>query len=624
MKLIKWMLALGMLLPTQAFSQSGAERIEIEGFIGERINTCIEKRVKTQDVSELTHPFRHMTEGGWWQSEFFGKWMLGAIGSYRYTADPELLQTIKDAAADFMATQQPDGYIGNYKPEDRLTNWDIWGRKYSALALLSYYRLTKDEKALKAVERLIDHLIKELKNKNVNIATTGFYHGMASCSILEPVVYLYKETNKPQYLDFAKSIVECIEQPGNSQLISKALQDIPVSRRSAFPKQWWSFENGQKAYEMMSCYEGLIELGKVLDEPLYLEAAVRTVDNILRDEINLAGSGAAFECWYEGKKKQTLPTYHTMETCVTFTWMQLCARLWRATANPLYMDEFERTMYNALMASMKKDGSQISKYSPLEGRRQSGEEQCGMHINCCNANGPRGFALIPENAYQVNGDQIYVNLYLDSDAVLALGKNKVAVDMQTRYPLDGKIELTINTKKETAFGLKIRIPSWAGSDFSVSVNGEPQNNPVKDGGYLSLNRNWTKNDRITIDFDLKTRVMHCEHSQAVTHGPLVFARDSRFSDGDVDECAAIQCDQNGVVPATLNDTRENSFAWITMEVPMILGTDLENPENKAVRMIHFCDFASSGNDWATTGRYRVWIPETLHVMSEPYHQYSTR
>lgn len=36
--------------------------------------------------------------------------------------------------------------------------------------------------------------------------------------------------------------------------------------------------------------------------------------------------------------------------------------------------------------------------SPMEGHRCEGEEQCGMHINCCNANGPRAFALIPDFA----------------------------------------------------------------------------------------------------------------------------------------------------------------------------------------------------------------------------------
>ncbi len=162
--------------------------------------------------------------------------------------------------------------------------------------------------------------------------------------------------------------------------------------------------------------------------------------------------------------------------------------------------------------------------------------------------------------------------------------------MQTQYPLDGKIELAINPQKETTFGFEIRIPSWAGRNFRILVNGEQQRYFHK-GSYLSLYRKWMKGDRITIDFDLETRVVHHEHSQAVTHGPLVFARDSRFNDGDVDECAVIQCDREGVVQATLKNTFESSFAWITMEVPMILGTDLENPGNKAVRMIHFCDFA---------------------------------
>lgn len=618
---IKKILVLGALLPICAYSQIGAERIKIEGFIGERINTCIEKRVKTQNVSDLVEPFLHATEGGWWQSEFFGKWMLGAVASYRYTKDPALLRLIKNAANDFMNTQHANGYIGNYKMEDRLTNWDIWGRKYSCLGLLAYYRLTHDTKALTAAERLINHLIDELNKRGVDIATTGFYYGMASCSVLEPVVYLYQETGKPLYLNFAKEIVRRMEQTGRSQLITKAMQGIPVAHRSNFPKQWWSFENGQKAYEMMSCYEGLIELGKVLNEPLYLEAAKKTAESILREEINIAGSGAAFECWYEGKKKQTIPAYHTMETCVTFTWMQFCARLWKATANPAYMDELERTMYNALMASMKKDGSQISKYSPLEGRRQQGEEQCGMHINCCNANAPRGFALIPDMLYQVKGNQVFVNLYMPSEAVVALDKNKVTLCMQTQYPLDGQVELTVFPQKETTFELIVRIPSWAGNKYRISVNGEQQSYFHK-GSYLSLLRKWKKSDRITIDFNLTTQLVHQENYQAITHGPLVFARDSRFGDGDVDECAIIQCDATGKIQSTLQNTHNHSFAWITMEVPMVLGTDLENPENKAVRMIKFCDFASSGNDWASTGRYRVWIPKTLHVMSEPFYKYS--
>ena len=603
------------------FSSTNNEggRISINGYIGDRIRMCIDQRVKAQNADELVEPFRHLTEGNGWQSEFLGKWMLGAIASYEYTRDVELYQKIVNAANQFMETQHADGYIGNYKPESRLTCWDIWGRKYTSLALLSYYRLTKDDNALIAVQRLIDLLIKELEEKQLDIAETGFYYGMPSCSILEPVVYLYEATKEPRYLHFAKGIINSIEKEGHSQLITKALKNIPV-HRFTFPKSWWSYENGQKAYEMMSCYEGMVELGRISNDPLYLQATEKTVANIIADEINIVGSGATFECWYEGKKKQTIPTYHTMETCVTFTWMQLCARLLQETTNSLYADEFERTMYNALMSSMKNDGTQISKYSPLEGRRCEGEKQCGMQINCCNANGPRAFALIPQTAYMMKNDKVYVNLYLDSEAAFFMNKNEIKLDMKTQYPVDGHVELSINPRKETEFTLAFRIPLWVDDNYQIAINGESQTS-VRKGGYLYLQRKWKKGDKVSINFRLKAKVEEYDRHQAVTYGPLVFARDSRFMDGYVDECAIIQQNEKGEVSAVPQETRKDSFAWVTMEVPMILGTDLENIENKVVKQIKFCDFASAGNDWDPAGRYRVWIPKTLNQMSEAYRQY---
>lgn len=598
----------------------GVEHIEIGGFVGNRIRLCMERRVKAQPVGELVEPFRHLTEGKRWQSEFLGKWMLGAIGMYEYCGDQALRDSIDLAARQLMATQRADGYIGNYKPEDRLTQWDIWGRKYTALSLLAYHRLTHDAEALATVRRLIDGLMKELADKRVEIAATGNYRGMASCSVLEPVVWLYRATGEPRYLEFARQIVRSMESPAGAGLVAKALADVPVAQRFPHPAQWWSAENGQKAYEMMSCYEGLMELGHVTGDPLYLEAARRAADNIRATEINIAGGGAAFECWYGGKARQTRPAYHTMETCVTFTWMQFCARLLRATGQAFYADEFERTMYNALMASMKADGTQISKYSPLEGRRHPGEQQCGMRINCCNANGPRGFALIPRTACHVRGKCVYINLYLPAQADLQVERRRVNLSMETRYPQDGNVRITVSPEREDDFTVALRIPAWAGNGYAVAVNGEPQPAALR-GGYLYLHRRWRKQDTIDIDFKLQTRVATCSGAQAVVHGPLVFARDSRFADGDVDECAVIQRGKDGTVKATLTDTSADSFAWLTLAVPMVLGTDLENEGNKQARPVRFCDFGSAGNDWSTSGRYRVWIPETLHVMSEPYRAY---
>ncbi|MGM9739514.1 MAG: beta-L-arabinofuranosidase domain-containing protein [Candidatus Cryptobacteroides sp.] len=615
-------LGLAAMMAVPAFSQGedkGGPKVKIGGYVGEQIDLCNSGMIMSRNVDELVEPFRHKDDTKSWSTEFIGKWMLGAMDMYRYNGDPALLAKIEEGIRDLVATQEADGFIGSYSPEARLKRWDIWGRKYTALALLSYYDLTGDKSILESAARSIDCLINDLEERNIDIASTGYYYGMASCSVLEPVVWLYRETGSGKYLEFAERIVESIEREGSSRLITKALADVPVSARSAFPGKWWSFENGMKAYEMMSCYEGLVELGEVTEREEYLQAARKTAESIVRDEINIAGSGAAFECWYMGRERQTIPAYHTMETCVTFTWMQFCARLLAKTGDAFYADQFERTMYNALMASMKADGSEISKYSPLEGHRSAGEEQCGMHINCCNANGPRGFALIPRTALTFNDNVASLNLYLPLKAKFRAGRADVGVKVETAYPQNGNVRISFYPAAPVEFTLALRVPEWTGGLFDVSVNGEPQTCPVEKG-YMALNRKWRDGDVVGIEMDIRTRLVEQNNMQAVTRGPLVFARDSRFGDGYVDESAVIQADENGFIDAepVLPD---GSFCWLDLQVPMVLGANLEDPDEKSVKLIHFCDFASAGNDWDKNGRYRVWIPKTLHVMSEPYHRY---
>ncbi len=88
--------------------------VKIEGYLGEKMNLCIEKRIKAQDVDHLIEPFRHKDETRLWQSEFWGKWIQSAIAAYNYNHDPELLSIIKNAVSGLISTQMPNGYIGNY------------------------------------------------------------------------------------------------------------------------------------------------------------------------------------------------------------------------------------------------------------------------------------------------------------------------------------------------------------------------------------------------------------------------------------------------------------------------------------------------------------------------------
>jgi DUF1680 family protein len=591
--------------------------VKLEGYLGDKINLVIEKRIKSQDADQLVEPFRHKNETHLWQSEFWGKWILSAIASYEYNRDPEMLRIIQKAVNELVATQMPSGYIGNYSDTAQLHEWDIWGRKYTLLGLLSYYDLSGEKPALKASCRLADNLLTQVGPGKVNIVKIGNYRGMPSCSILEPMVYLYRKTGEKKYLDFAKYIVEQWETPDGPKLISSALAGIPVSERFPHPSVWWSYENGQKAYEMMSCYDGLLELYRITGEPTYLKAVEMAARNIIDSEINIAGSGTAFECFYHGARYQTEPTFHTMETCVTMTWMKLCFNLLRITENPIYADQIEKSTYNALMASMKGDGSQIAKYSPLGGIRHAGEEQCGMHINCCNANGPRAFMMLPRFALMGSPNEVFINMYCKSESVVPVNQsNKISLDIVSEYPATGKIEINITPEKSENFTIALRIPEWS-KNTTLTINGSPLED-LAPGTYKKISRIWNKSDKIILTLDMTGRLASLNGYQAILRGPVVLARDTRFNDGFICESAVIKADKGNV--NLIKSANKPSDIWMSFTAPLVLGTDLEG-DFQNPRQINFCDFASAGNTWGEDSRYRVWIPTTLNVMNADYKAY---
>ena len=78
-----------------------------------------------------------------------------------------------------------------------------------------------------------------------------------------------------------------------------------------------------------------------------------------------------------------------------------------------------------------------------------GEEQCGMHINCCNANGPRCFCDDSAIRYQINGRRIDVNLYAASSVEVELDKKtRVSMAQETNYPIDGQVRIVVEPEKD--------------------------------------------------------------------------------------------------------------------------------------------------------------------------------
>jgi len=587
---------------------------QLDGYLGEKLNLAI-NGVKERNIDEIVEPFRHQEETWMWQSEFWGKWITSAIISYKYTKDAELLSKIDKAYDDLVATQSPDGYIGNYRPDSHLEQWDIWGRKYVILGLLAYYDLNpqKNKQAINIAKKVADNLIAEIKKKDQSIVQLGNYRGLASGSVLEPIVMLYKRSGVNKYLDFAKYIVTSWEAEGESQLITKALNGVPVAERIPLkPGQAWN-KSGQKAYEMMSCYEGLLELYQITGETDYLRATELTVQNIIQEEINIVGSGSSFECWFHGKWKQMEDIMHFNEVCVTTTWIKLCNRLFLLTGKPMYLEQIEKSMYNALIAGLTPDGMTYTKYPPLQGIKVFSGGQCGMEMNCCGANGTRAFALYPQLMYTKSEEAIYVNFYEHSlDSFYTVQNNLVHIRQNTEFPKEESVEIEINPERPETFTIALRMPSWAGvtwlkvNDLDYETYGGLE--------YQKIVREWKKGDKIYIRFDMKAKIHQIENSFAITKGPIVLARDSRFEDGYIFEPAMLPENINGTIDIKQNiNIPESMYLSYSVDLPMGISTDVFHVQP---RTIHLCDFGSAGNTYDEKSLFKVWFKQPLNITKQ--------
>ncbi len=630
--------------------------VRLKGRLGERLDTMIERHVAARDVDYITAPFMEKTETkGWWQTEFWGKWMHSSVAYLRYATDgkckvesvkckvaEELCSKIERGMERMLASQESSGYIGNYPDELRCgEGWDVWGMKYTMMGLLHYYdgeqatgNWEQAQRALEAAKRLCDYVIAEIGpngKRGRELWQTGNWSGYASSSILEPVVWLYKRVSAKdgedaarKYLDFATYIVKGMTEPEKGpRLIDLALKGVSVADRNEPDFRGggeWAYvcKHGRsKAYEMMSCYQGLLDYVEVKSGGVksggdvnggvedILKAAVMTAEDIVREEVNLAGGCASSEAWFHGAKKQHLPYIHLQETCVTTTWMRFCEKLLETTDDPKWADQIERTFYNAYLGALRLDGGEFAAYTPLTGNRWHGMNHCFMHTDCCTANGPRGFLCFLKELFTTRGDVATFNFYSSALVKGGLsGGRKVAFDMYSLYPRTDYVRIASHT--EGSAPVRLRIPAWS-AKTAVKLNGKALDG-VRAGGYFTIDRDWKLGDIIEIKFDMPVVAHTRDHHVAFTRGPVLLARDSRFADGDLAEPFRRGIKDGQAMSAFASVRTPSDDIWMAFSATLPIGSHTENPEASNPSTVFFCDYASAGDSWTRDNFYRTWFP----------------
>jgi DUF1680 family protein len=308
------------------------------------------------------------------------------------------------------------------------------------------------------------------------------------------------------------------------------------------------------------------------------------------------------------------PINHYQETCVTVTWLKLTGQLLRLTGEAKYADEAERTYYNALLSSTSGHGTSWAKYTPLNGQRLAGSEQCGMGLNCCEASGPRGLFNIPQQMVTATRQGIKVNYFADGSFKLKTAGSDVTLIQHTTYPKSGSIEMELSLSKPAETEVAIRIPGWSKSS-KLSINGEAIEN-LQPGTYAKIKRSWQNGDKISLELDMRGRVIETlspAHSIAIMRGPIVLARDARFSGPGIEAVLKPVKDADGFVTLTEATNTTGDDIWMLYNTSFIPESHTENGAPPVGVIL--CDYASAGNG-SVNSFYKVWLAQLVYPDAE--------
>jgi len=513
--------------------------------LGDSIHTSLENScnnwVLQVDEGVLLNNFKNRPGVQPWVGEHVGKWLLGAIEMHRLLNHNRLGEKIIRVAEALLDMQEQNGYWGTYLPRDRWKHfdgykkgglgWDVWVHKYCILSLLSYAQWRGESRAIEACMKAADNLIAQFQPPRTNdFNKTDVHAGLASGSFLEPLMFLYRKTGEDRYLDFGRYLVEnCWQKPDGPRI-------IPILQERA--------DIGQigmgKAYEMMSCFVGLLEFGRAAKQPEYIDMVIGARDRIAENKKYPSGGMSSSE-WFlpDGQ----LPEHARIETCVAFTWMQLNSRIHSITGDERSINLIEQVFWNQLLPALSPDGSSWSYFLPITGPKvfsnnwlQGTDRRVqGASISCCHTNGQRGLCLFPQFIYTCTEHDVFVNFFLDSEVEIEMPQNRrvrIIQKVNSRTPREIELEVVpIGTKN---VNIQLRMPPWA---ESMAV--DKRTVPKQEGCRVRLAPRGRKCYNISVELQPQVTQLSGElrGKYSISFGPYLYAVDTPPEGSALDEIA---------------------------------------------------------------------------------------
>ena len=545
------------------------------------------------------------------------KWLEAVAHEIGINPDPELVEMVDSTIALLARVQQEDGYLDSYfqvvAPGQKWQDLDHGHEMYCAghliQAAIAHHRATGSAALLNIAIRFADH-IDSVFGPGKRDGTCG--HPEIEMTLVE----LYRETAEERYLKLAQVLVD---RRGRNQMVGLGPYG-PEYHQDRVPVREAQQVEGH-AVRQLYLATGVTDIYLETGEQALFDAMRRLWHDATAYKMFITGGfGSRFEGESFGDPYELPSDRCYCETCAAIASLMWNWRMLIATGEARFAGELERVLYNGFLSGRSLDGTHYFYMNPLESRGDYVRPDW-HRVACCPPNIMRLIATLGHYVATVTDGGVQVHQYMHSRVQAGTESTPRTLQLETGYPWNGQVRLTVLEAGAEAWELSLRIPAWAAdSEVRLAVNGKAIE-AIQPGSYASINREWQAGDVIELELPVQPRwivpnprIDAIRSSVAITRGPLVYC----LEDTDQPEGANL-LDVRAVVSAPPEDSpREELLGGIVAVQLDGRVEDASNWENRLYRPLDNED--GSGRPvkltaipyyaWSNRGNaaMRVWIP----------------
>ena len=479
------------------------------------------------------------------------KWLEAVAYQLAVRPDPSLREAADSAIRLIGQAQTPEGYLNTYyqtHPDEKRfsnlqNNHELYCAGHLIEAAVAFAQAVGDTRLLDVARRYADLIDRVFGPEE------GKLHGYPGHEIIEmALVRLFRLTGEERYLRLARYF---IDQRGQAPLYFEEEARHDGNRDFVWNETFMRYQYYQAgkpvreqteaeghAVRAVYLYSGMADVAAETGDQTLFEACRTLFDNIVSRRMYITGAigsthvGEAFTYDYDLPNESVYA-----ETCAQIGLCFFAQRMLNSEMDGRYADVIERALYNSVLSGMSLDAKRFFYVNPLEVVPEACEKDDRLrHVKpqrqkwfgcaCCPPNLARFLGSLPSYAFSAGGDTLYMHLYIGGEVRVALAHAEVHLSVESDYPWDGRVRLTVHTPGE--YGIAVRISGWC-RGYELKVNGESvSSEPVR--GYVSLNRVWREEDTVELNLKMPVTLMRANPAVradtgklCVVRGPLVYS-----------------------------------------------------------------------------------------------------